>query len=112
MKNTGGEARTVLRRNSSLLVDTANGEPVSGPLTFEDIARDIWEGMCDGGDLCVDELSGLNLKDDEGIFGYDPSKAVRRRRVQLRKLQCLPAMKLDTSLPRPQVTGHILAICW
>jgi hypothetical protein len=93
MKNTGGEARTVLRKNSSLIVDTANGEPVSGPLTFGDIARDIWERMCDGEDLCVSELSGLNLEDDNGIFGYDLSEAIHQRRVQLRKLQCLPAMR-------------------
>ena len=106
MKNTGGEARTVLRRNSSLLVDTANGEPVSGPLTFEDIARDIWEGMCDGEDLCVGELSGLNLKDNEGIFGYDLSEAMCRRRVQLRKLQCLPAMRSWT----PLCQGHRLQV--
>jgi hypothetical protein len=106
MKNTGIEARNVLRQNSSLQVDTANGEPVSGPLIFEDIVRDIWERMCDGEDLCVSALSGLNLEDDEGIFGYDQSEAMYQRRVQLRKLQCLPAMRSWI----PLCQGHRLQV--
>ena len=93
MKNTGSEARTVLRQNSTLLVDTADGQPVNESLTFGDIVRDIWEGMCDGEDLRVDERSGLNFEDSQGIFGYDLSEAMYQKRVQLRKLQYLPTMK-------------------
>jgi hypothetical protein len=93
MKNTGSEACNVLRRNSILLVATADDQPISESLTFESIVRDIWEGMCDGEDLCVDERSGLNFQDSQGIFGYDLSEAMYQRRVQLRKLEYLPTMK-------------------
>ena len=91
--NTGSSARTVLRQNSPLLVDTATGEPVSEPLTFKDITRNIWEKMCNGEDLCVNGQSGSNLNDDEYIFGYNLSEAMYQKRVQLRKLQRLTTMK-------------------
>jgi hypothetical protein len=81
MKITGNKARTFLRLNSFLLVDTANGEPVRGPLTFEDIMREIWEGICNSEDLCFSELNELNLENDESIFGYDLSEAMCRKRV-------------------------------
>ena len=93
MKDTGSEAQSLLRRNSSLMVDRADGVSISGQLKFEDIARDIWEKMCDGEDLCVDECSGRNREDDQAIFGYDLSEAMSQRSPQLRKLQYLPAMK-------------------
>jgi len=93
MKSTGSEAQTILRRNRSLLVDTADGQPICEQLTFEKIARVIWEGMCDGEDLCTSDLSGLNFQDDGGVFGYDLSEAMYQKRVQLRKLQCFPTMK-------------------
>lgn len=92
-KNTGSAARTFLRRNSFLVVHTADGEPVHEPPTFEDIVRNIWEGMCDGEDLCFSELSGSNIEDKDGIFGYDLCEAMCQRRVQLRKLQYYPASR-------------------
>jgi hypothetical protein len=106
MKNSGVEARTVLRRNSSLLVDTAKSEPVNEPLTFQAIARGIWERMCDGEDLCINDLSGLNRDDVEGILGYDRSEAMLQKRVQLRKLHCLPEMRSWIALCQ----GHRLQV--
>jgi ankyrin repeat protein len=86
MKNTGSEAQAVLRKNSSLIICEAGGENINQKLSFRNIVRDIWEKMCDGEDLCISKLSGLNYADDEGIFGYDLSEAVSRRCPQVRKL--------------------------
>jgi hypothetical protein len=39
--NTRDEPATVLRRNSTLLVTKANGDSISKPITFEQVARKI-----------------------------------------------------------------------
>ncbi|KAF2018584.1 hypothetical protein BU24DRAFT_100211 [Aaosphaeria arxii CBS 175.79] len=92
-RNTAEEAENILRQNGPLIADTVKGFKVNEPMTFEALVRDIWEKMCDGEDLCIDEMTGLNRHDDRGIFGYDLSEATSGTRPQLRKLHYLPSMK-------------------
>jgi hypothetical protein len=108
--NTRDEPATVLRRNSTLLVTKANGDSISKPITFEQVARKIWEKMCDGEDQCVNKTTGLNFEDSQGILGYDLSEAMSNRTIQLRQLQYLPAMRSWKPLCQGQMLQIIFSI--
>lgn len=90
---TTAAAEMVLRRNRSLLIHMASGEYVPEGHSFESLVRDIWEGMCDGEDLCIDPNTGVNRDVKESILGYDLSEVMCHRNPQTRRLEVLPSME-------------------